>query len=130
MTTTHAHQGPYAAYAFDFDGTLADTAEVNHGSVRASLAAHGIHVTRAWLAAAPAFTAPRLRRRLKLPPDALPDTATSKPPEPTGSRTPTKIRPITTSTKTAHTAAEHTLLTVVTANYGDIVRHGLSLIGF
>ncbi|SMF44599.1 HAD family phosphatase [Streptomyces sp. Amel2xC10] len=134
--TRHPHSRPtpeghdaYAAYAFDFDGTLADTEDVNHGAVRASLAAHGITVTLAWITAEPAFTAGRLRRRLGIPPAALPEDTFVRAARAYWFANTDRIKPITAAATAARTAAEHAALAVVSANYSDIVRHGLTVIG-
>ncbi|KUN40462.1 hypothetical protein AQJ30_07400 [Streptomyces longwoodensis] len=128
-TTTSDGRGPYAAYAFDFDGTLADTTDINHGAVRASLAAHGITVTTAWLAAEPVFTATRLRRRLALPPAALPEDSFVQAARAYWFAHTDQITPITAAAAAARDAAEHAAIAVVSANYSDIVRAGLNVIG-
>ncbi|GGU80142.1 haloacid dehalogenase [Streptomyces litmocidini] len=121
--------GSYAACAFDFDGTLADTAAVNLGAVKASLAAHGIPVSDAWLFAAPAFTAAQLRRRLGIPPDALPDETFVKAARAYWFAHTDRIRPIAVAAHAARAAADRGAVAVVSANYGDIVRHGLTVVG-
>ncbi|MEV7782438.1 HAD family phosphatase [Kitasatospora sp. NPDC088351] len=128
-TTTPAGHDTYSAYAFDFDGTLADTADINHGAVQASLAAHGITVTLTWLAAEPAFTAGQLRRRLALPPAALPEDTFVQAARAYWFANTDRIKPISAVATAARTAAEHAALAVVSANYSDIVRHGLTVIG-
>ncbi|MGW7514594.1 HAD family hydrolase [Streptomyces sp. NPDC054796] len=131
---THDRDGAYAyasyaAYAFDFDGTLADTADVNHGAVLASLADHGITVSRDWLTARPAFTAPQLRRRLGISPAALPDDTFVKAARAYWFAHTDQIRPIAAAASAVRTAAAHAAVAVVTANYAAIVRHGLSIVG-
>lgn len=128
-TTTPEDHDAYDLYAFDFDGTLADTADVNNGAVQASLAAHGITVTSAWLNVEPAFTAARLRRRLALPPAALPDDTFVQAARAYWFANTGRITPIAAATAAARTAAGHAALAVVSANYNDIVRHGLQVIG-
>ncbi|MET9662706.1 HAD family phosphatase [Streptomyces sp. NPDC006510] len=128
-TTTPESHSAYDAYAFDFDGTLADTADVNNGAVRASLAAHGITVTLAWLCAEPAFTAGQLRRRLALPPAALPEDTFVQAARAYWFANTDRIKPITAAATAARTAAGHAALAVVSANYSDIVRHGLEVVG-
>ncbi|MFJ4356137.1 HAD family hydrolase [Streptomyces massasporeus] len=121
--------GPYAAYAFDFDGTLADTSDVNTGAVRASLAAHGVTVTLTWLNAEPTFTAARLRRRLALPPAALPEDTFIEAARAYWFANTDRIKPIADAAAAARTAAGQAALAVVSANYSDIVRHGLEVVG-
>ena len=128
-TTPAVHHGAYAAYAFDFDGTLADTADINNGAVQASLAAHGITVTLAWLTAEPAFTAGQLRRRLAIPPAVLPEETFVQAARAYWFANTDRIKPIPAAATAARTAAEHAALAVVSANYSDIVRHGLTVIG-
>ena len=65
--------GRYAAYLFDFDGTLADTDEINLRSAHAGLAAHGVEVEWEWISAEPLTTIDRLRQRLRLLPVDVPD---------------------------------------------------------
>ncbi|MEV6580890.1 HAD family phosphatase [Streptomyces sp. NPDC051582] len=127
--TTGDGHGPYAAYAFDFDGTLADTAAINHGSVRASLAAHGIAVSAAWVAAEPVFTAAELRHRLQIAPTALPDDTFVAAARAYWFANTDRIRPITAAATVVRTVAQHSAVAVVSANYSDIVRHGLSVVG-
>ncbi|RSS50531.1 HAD family phosphatase [Streptomyces sp. WAC01280] len=119
----------YDVYAFDFDGTLADTADVNTGAVQASLAAHGITVTPAWLNAEPSFTAGQLRRRLALPATALPEDTFVQEARAYWFAHTDRIKPIAAAAGAARTAAGHAALAVVSANYSDIVRHGLEVIG-
>ncbi|MFI6449321.1 HAD-IA family hydrolase [Kitasatospora sp. NPDC050543] len=128
-TTTPADHTAYAAYAFDFDGTLADTADINHGAVQASLAAHGITVTLPWLTAQPAFTAAQLRRRLAIPPTALPEDTFVQAARTYWFANTDRIKPISAAATAARTAAEHAAIAVVSANYSDIVRHGLEAVG-
>ncbi|MEE1825378.1 HAD family phosphatase [Streptomyces sp. BE20] len=133
-TATEAPEGrtayaAYAAYAFDFDGTLADTSDINHGSVQASLAAHGITVTLDWVAAEPVFTARQLRRRLALSAAALPEETFARAARAYWFANTDRIRPITAASTTARAAAEHAAIAVVSANYSDIVRHGLEVVG-
>lgn len=128
-TPTSKGRGPYAAYTFDFDGTLADTAAVNHAAVLASLGAHGITVTPAWLAAEPVFTAAQLRRRLALPPTALPEDTFVHEARAYWFAHTDQILPITAAATAARAAAEHAAVAVVSANYSDIVRAGLTIIG-
>ncbi|SES48101.1 haloacid dehalogenase superfamily, subfamily IA, variant 3 with third motif having DD or ED [Streptomyces sp. yr375] len=130
--THRDHDGTYttyAAYAFDFDGTLADTADVNHSAVRASLAAHGITVSLAWVAAEPAFTAARLRQRLGLTPEALPEDSFVEVARAYWLTHTDRIKPIATAARTARAAADHAAIAVVSANYSDIVRRGLTVVG-
>ncbi|MFH8838318.1 HAD family hydrolase [Streptomyces sp. NPDC017868] len=127
-TATRATGRVYAAYAFDFDGTLADTADVNLRAVQASLAAHGITVPLAWVTADPAFTAPQLRRRLRIDPDALPDDTFVEAARAYWFSHTDRIRPIPAAAAAARAAADHAGVAVVSANYADIVRHGLSVI--
>ncbi|KND23689.1 hypothetical protein [Streptomyces acidiscabies] len=115
----------YAAYAFDF----ADTADVNHACVQAALAAHGITVTLDWVTAEPVFTARQLRRRLGLPPAALPETTFAEAARAHWFANTDRIQPIAAAATTARTAAEHAAVAVVSANYGHIVRHGLTAVG-
>ncbi|MFJ7275520.1 HAD family hydrolase [Kitasatospora sp. NPDC098663] len=124
------HQdGGYAAYAFDFDGTLADTTDLNHACVQAALAAHGITITLDWVAAEPVFTAKQLRRRLAIPTAALPEATFAEAALAHWFAHTDRIRPIPAATATARHAAEHAAITVVSANYSDIVRHGLTVVG-
>lgn len=130
--THHDHDGThttYDAYAFDFDGTLADTADLNHAAVQASLAAHGITVSLAWITAAPAFTAAQLRRRLGLTPAALPEDTFVEAARTYWLTHTDRIKPIAAAANTARTVAEHAAIAVVSANYSDIVRHGLTVVG-
>ncbi len=119
----------YAAYAFDFDGTLADTTELNHACVLTALAAHGITVTPQWLAAEPVFTARQLRRRLGIPPASLPQRTFAEAARAHWFAHTDRIRPIPAAAAAARAAAEHAAVAVVSANYSDIVRHGLALVG-
>ncbi|MFJ1548087.1 HAD family hydrolase [Streptomyces sp. NPDC088246] len=128
-TPTSKGRGPYAAYTFDFDGTLADTAAVNHAAVLASLAAHGITITPTWLAAEPVFTAAQLRRRLTLPPAALPEDTFVHAARAYWFAHTDQILPITAAATAARTAAAHAAVAVVSANYSDVVRAGLTVIG-
>ncbi|MFD0343304.1 HAD family hydrolase [Streptomyces sp. NPDC127117] len=124
----NARESGYAAYAFDFDGTLADTTDLNHHAVQASLASHGIGVPLTWVAAHPAFTAPQLRRRLGLGPAELPDDTFVEAARNYWFAHTDRIRPITAAATAARTAAQHAAVAVVTTNYGDIVRHGLTVV--
>ncbi|MEU4346164.1 HAD family phosphatase [Streptomyces sp. NPDC023838] len=119
----------HAVYAFDFDGTLADTTDLNHRAVQASLAAHGISVPLAWLHADPAFTAGRLRDRLQLGPADLPENSFVEAARAYWFANTDRIRPIATATATVRAAAEHAALAVVSANYHDVIHHGLALVG-
>lgn len=122
------HDGPYAAYAFDFDGTLADTADINNGSVQAALAAHGITVSLAWVAAEPSVTATQVRRRLGLSPAALPDDTFVTAARAYWFTHTDQIRPIAAAARAARAAADHAPVAVVSANYSDVVRHGLTVV--
>ncbi|WP_328936223.1 MULTISPECIES: HAD family phosphatase [unclassified Streptomyces] len=119
----------FDAYAFDFDGTLADTADVNHRAVRASLAAHGVTVSLAWVVAAPVFTAAQLRRRLGLTPAALPEETFVEAARAYWLTHTDLIRPIHATARIARAAAAHAPVAVVSANYSDIVRRGLTVVG-
>nr|WP_119612614.1 HAD-IA family hydrolase [Streptomyces acidiscabies] len=119
----------YAAYAFDFDGTLAHTTDVNHACVQAALAAHGITVTLDWVTVEPVFTARQLCRRLGLAPAALPEAAFAEAARAHWFANTDRIQPIAAAAAAARTAAEHAAVAVVSANYGDIVRHGLTAVG-
>ncbi|MFJ6370451.1 HAD family hydrolase [Streptomyces virginiae] len=119
----------YAAYAFDFDGTLADTAALNHAAVQASLAAHGITVTLAWVAAEPTLTAGQVRRRLALLPADLPEETFVEAARAHWFAHTDQIRPIATAAAAARAAAGQAPVAVVSANYSDVVRHGLTVVG-
>ncbi len=96
--------------------------------MHAALAAHGIAVPLARLAADPVFTAAQLRRRLRIGQDALPDGSFVQAARAYWFAHTDRIRPIPTAEAAARTAAEHAGVAVVSANYADIVRHGLSVI--
>ncbi|MEU7011464.1 HAD family phosphatase [Streptomyces sp. NPDC046332] len=121
--------GPYDAYAFDFDGTLADTAALNHAAVRAALAEHGITVTLAWVAAEPTVTAGQVRRRLALPPTTLPDETFVAAARAHWFAHTDRIRPIAAAAVAARAAADRAPIAVVSANFSDVVRHGLTVVG-
>ncbi|MEU3904041.1 HAD family phosphatase [Streptomyces goshikiensis] len=126
---TYEPRRGYAAYAFDFDGTLADTAAVNQSSVQASLAAHGITVTLTWVAAEPTVTATQVRRRLGIPPQALPDETFVEAARAHWFAHTDQIRPIAAAAAAARAAADQAPVAVVSANYSDVVRHGLTVVG-
>ncbi|MFJ8849323.1 HAD hydrolase-like protein [Streptomyces sp. NPDC102437] len=121
---THGRDTQYAACAFDFDGTLADTADLDHRAVQASLAAHRITVSLAWIASEPVFTAAQLRRRLGIRPPDLPQDTFAEAARTYWFAHTDRIRSIAASN-----AADHAAITVVSANYSDVVRHGLEAMG-
>jgi len=125
----HHQRREYAAYAFDFDGTLAGTAEANHRAVHASLAAHGITVPLSRVRAESVFTAAELRRRFHLAPADLPEDTFAAAARAHWFAHTDQIRPIAAATTAARAAARYAALAVVSANYSDIVRHGRSLVG-
>ncbi|MEW2373918.1 HAD family phosphatase [Streptomyces sp. NPDC006656] len=125
---TYQPRRGYAAYAFDFDGTLADTAALNHAAVQAALAAHGISVTLTWIAAEPTVTAGQVRKRLGIPPAALPEDTFVEAARAHWFAHTHLIKPIAAASAAARAAADQAPVAVVSANYSDVVRHGLTVI--
>ncbi|MFF8805605.1 HAD family hydrolase [Streptomyces omiyaensis] len=119
----------YAAYAFDFDGTLVDTTDLNHRCVQASLAAHGITVSLGWVAERPVFTAAQLRRRLGIGADALPEDSYLTAAQTHWHANTDLLRPIHAGASAAREAAERAPVAVVTANYAALARRALTLVG-
>ncbi|MFD0355478.1 HAD family hydrolase [Streptomyces sp. NPDC127110] len=131
---TDEHGTGYAAHAFDFDGTLVDTADLKHHCVQASLAHHGITVSLAWVAATfdrfpPELSASRLRRLLDLTPARLPDDTYVAFARDYWFANADLIRPIAAARAAVHAAARTAAIAVVSANQSDIVRHTLRVIG-
>jgi beta-phosphoglucomutase-like phosphatase (HAD superfamily) len=77
--------------------------------------------------------AARFRRRLALPPAALPESSFAQAARAHWFAHTDQIKPLTAAATAAPTAARtaagHAALAVVSANYSDIVRHGLTVVG-
>ncbi|MDY0816075.1 HAD family phosphatase [Kitasatospora purpeofusca] len=122
----------YGAALFDFDGTLADTGELNLAAVHHALTAHGVTVTAQWLRTTDLADLAQLRhalhqhcgQRLTCTDARFVDTARTY-----WARHADTIRTIAHVAAIARRAAETGPVAVVTANDGGIVRAGLTAIG-
>ncbi|MEU2180939.1 HAD family hydrolase [Streptomyces thermolilacinus] len=122
----------YQATLFDFDGTLADTGELNLAAIRHALAAHGITVTAEWLRTTNLADLTQLRhalhqhcgQRLTCSDAWFIDTARTY-----WSRHSDSVRAIPHVTAIARRATATGPVAIVSANDGGIVRAGLTAIG-
>lgn len=119
----------YAAYLFDFDGTLANTDELNFRAARAGLAAFGVDVGLDWLAAEPLSTIGRLRERLGLRSADVPDGPFVDAARAYWLVHADQVRPIDTAVATVREAADQAPVAVVSDNDGEVVRVALAAAG-
>ncbi|MEJ8639804.1 HAD family phosphatase [Streptomyces sp. MS2.AVA.5] len=118
----------YAARIFDFDGTLADIADLNARAARSALGKHGVHVSLAWVNAEPFTTMNAFRARLHR--DHQLTIAHSDHDLVLAARTywlthTHLIRRIATAEAVARWASTQGRIAVASANDGAVVRAGL-----
>jgi beta-phosphoglucomutase-like phosphatase (HAD superfamily) len=132
LSPTVLAKRPFSAYIFDFDGTLADTEDLNLSAVQSALALYGADVTIGWLAAEPFTSSLRLRERLAA--DQSITVHFSEQELVAAARDfwlghTDQVRPIAMASEIVKRIAGRAPIAIASDNDGVIVRAGLAAIG-
>jgi HAD superfamily hydrolase (TIGR01509 family) len=123
---------PFSAYIFDFDGTLADTEDLNLSAVQSALALYGADVTIGWLAAEPFTSSFRLRERLAAEQRITVDFSEQELVD--AARNfwlghTNQVRPVAMASEIVKRLAGRAPIAIASDNDGLIIRAGLAAIG-